>query len=345
MPDQTANLELPFILQSQAQKHVPHNEALQKLDGIVQLAIAGFRDAPPEAPIEGITYGIGAVPSGEWVAAAGMIAMWQDGIWNFVAPRRGWLAWHTDEERLYVHDGANWRAFGTLGTLPMLGINATPDATNRLALSSESTLFSHAGGSHRLKINKADASDTASILFQSDWSGRAEIGLTGSGRLSVKISTDGTTWTEALTVTDTGHLATPQRPIARAHLSAGTFSPSDGSNTGFSSLALAAGGFSLGDAIAGGTGNRLVVPVDGDYEIHLTVLTLDTGPSKTSVVVNGNDVVADTGAVVSIGAGRKITTVAMARLQKDDWICFRHEGSASLQFGYNATELQMVALS
>ena len=31
MPDITPNLALPFILPSQAQKHVTHNEALQQL--------------------------------------------------------------------------------------------------------------------------------------------------------------------------------------------------------------------------------------------------------------------------------------------------------------------------
>lgn len=38
---QTANLKLPYILPSQAQKHVTHNEALRLLDGIVQLAVLG----------------------------------------------------------------------------------------------------------------------------------------------------------------------------------------------------------------------------------------------------------------------------------------------------------------
>ena len=32
MPDTTPNLALPFILPAQAQKHVTHNEALQRLD-------------------------------------------------------------------------------------------------------------------------------------------------------------------------------------------------------------------------------------------------------------------------------------------------------------------------
>lgn len=39
MPDTTANLGLPFILPAQAQKHVTHNEALQRLDVLVQAVV------------------------------------------------------------------------------------------------------------------------------------------------------------------------------------------------------------------------------------------------------------------------------------------------------------------
>ena len=35
MTDTSSNLKLPFILPSQAQKHVTHNEALQILDALV----------------------------------------------------------------------------------------------------------------------------------------------------------------------------------------------------------------------------------------------------------------------------------------------------------------------
>ena len=37
MTDTSSNSKLPFILPSQAQKHVTHNEALQILDALVQL--------------------------------------------------------------------------------------------------------------------------------------------------------------------------------------------------------------------------------------------------------------------------------------------------------------------
>ena len=39
MSEETVNLALPYILSAQAQKHVTHNEALRRLDGMVQLVV------------------------------------------------------------------------------------------------------------------------------------------------------------------------------------------------------------------------------------------------------------------------------------------------------------------
>ena len=45
----TTNLELPYIMASQAQKHVNHNEALKKLDAIVHLAVISRTEIPDTA--------------------------------------------------------------------------------------------------------------------------------------------------------------------------------------------------------------------------------------------------------------------------------------------------------
>lgn len=49
--EQTPNLNLPYIMPAQAQKHVTHNEAIRALDAIVQIGLMD-RDlsAPPPAP-------------------------------------------------------------------------------------------------------------------------------------------------------------------------------------------------------------------------------------------------------------------------------------------------------
>ena len=51
MPDTSPILALPYILPSQAQKHVTHNEALRHLDAIVQLVVISAQfTTPPVNP-------------------------------------------------------------------------------------------------------------------------------------------------------------------------------------------------------------------------------------------------------------------------------------------------------
>jgi hypothetical protein len=63
-----------------------------------------------------------------------------------------------------------------------------------------------------VKLNPAAAADTASVLFQTGYSGRAEIGTTGDDQLRVKVSTNGTAFTEALRI-DAATGATSARAI------------------------------------------------------------------------------------------------------------------------------------
>lgn len=198
---QTANLNLPYLMPSQAQKHVTHNEAIRSLDSLVQLAILD-RDlaTPPGAPAEGDRYLVAVGGTGTWAGRDGEIAAWQDGAWAFLSPRAGWLAWLIDEARLLTFDGSGWidAAVHSINPAPMVGINAIADETNRLSVSSAASLFDQEGGDHRMKINKAASGDTASVLLQSGYSGRAEFGLAGNDDWSVKVSPDGTAWVEAL---------------------------------------------------------------------------------------------------------------------------------------------------
>ena len=201
--DETTNLLLPYILAAQAQKHVTHNEALRKLDALVQLSIVD-RDlsAPPPAPVEGARYIVGASPTGEWAGQAGAIAAWQDGAWAFYAPRAGWIGWIEDEDVAVAWDGASWVGIGggSVNPTPLVGINAIADTTNRLSLNAPASLFNHAGDDHQMKINKATAGDTGTILFQTGFSGRAEMGLAGSDDYSFKVSPDGTNWFDAIVI-------------------------------------------------------------------------------------------------------------------------------------------------
>ena len=196
--DITPNLSLPYILAAQAQKHVTHNDGLRILDALSQIMVFD-RDlaTPPASPSDGARYLVAASPTGTWAGQAGKIAAWQDGAWMFYTPKEGWLVWVADEDLLLAYNGAAFVA-PPLQNVAMLGINTTADATNRLALSSAAALFNHAGAGHQVKVNKAAPTDSASFLFQTGFSGRAEIGTTGDDDFHFKVSPDGVTWREAL---------------------------------------------------------------------------------------------------------------------------------------------------
>ena len=238
----TPNLGLPYILAAQSQKHVTHNEAIRALDAIVQLNILDRNlSTPPVSPVEGDRYLVAAGPTGAWAGQAGKVAAFLDGAWIFYTPKEGWLAWIADENVAVAYDGGAWVGFSGGGgggattfvaltdvpanysgaggklvkvnagatalefnnTVPLLGVNATPDASNKLSISSPSALFNHAGAGHQVKVNKNAAADTASFLFQTAFSGRAEMGTTGDDNFHFKVSPDGTTWKEALVVDKT----------------------------------------------------------------------------------------------------------------------------------------------
>lgn len=200
MSDVSAVLGLPYILPSQAQKHVTHNEALRLLDVLVQLSVLDRTlTVPPAAPEIGQRWIVGFGGTGAWAGRDGQVAALLEDGWLFVVPRAGWRAMVQAEGRGYQFDGAQWLAEGSGPQLfPQVGIATSSDEVNRLAVASEATLFSHAGAGHQVKVNKAAPGDTASLLFQSGWSGRAEMGLAGTDDFAVKVSADGATFVTAL---------------------------------------------------------------------------------------------------------------------------------------------------
>lgn len=216
MDDATPNLSLPLLLPSQAQKHVTHNEALRLLDMVVQLSVLDWAlSDPPDVPIEGDRYIVGPGPTGVWAGQAGKVAVWSSGAWDFLAPVQGWTAWVAAVSRPVTWTGAGWSdASDQERRFARLGVGAAPDDTNRLTVSSPAVLFNHTGAGMQAKLNKALPGDTASLLFQTDFSGRAEIGLSESDNLSMKVSADGSAFTTALTASAaTGEVGLPQGAV------------------------------------------------------------------------------------------------------------------------------------
>src|SRR3954447_5773597 len=208
---QTPNLTLPYIDVNQAQREVVHNNAVRGLDALVQLAVLD-RDlaSPPGAPIDGQRWIVAASPSGAWAGHAQHIAAWQDSAWRFYVPKVGWLAYVVDEGALLAWSGSAWvdamAILATLQNMVLLGIGTTADATNPLSAKLNNTLWTAktvaegGDGNLRYKMSKESAAKTLSLLMQTNFSGRAEIDLSGDDDLHFKVSPDGTTWTEALLI-------------------------------------------------------------------------------------------------------------------------------------------------
>jgi len=107
----TPRLSLPSLAAGQAQKHITVNEALGRLDGLVQLAVQSRTvAAQPASPADGAMHILptGATGAAWFDKAAGLLAHYVDGVWAALTPRAGWLAWIIDEGLALIHDGENW---------------------------------------------------------------------------------------------------------------------------------------------------------------------------------------------------------------------------------------------
>lgn len=145
-----------------------------------------------------------AQASGDWAGHAGEIAVAETGGWAFVAPLVGWQGYVQDEATHVVFDGTAWVVADSGATefqnLSLMGVGTTADATNPLSVAGDATLLTHDVADHRLKINKAAAGNTASMVFQSGFTGHAEMGLAGSDDFDIRVSPDGASWASAMTV-------------------------------------------------------------------------------------------------------------------------------------------------
>lgn len=327
MTDRTTNLSMPFILPSQAQKHVTHNEALLALDAIVQLAVEGESVAPPADPADGTRFLVATNATDDWTGHDGHVAARQDGTWAFLHPKDGWLAWFTTAQKLKIFHGSTWNDLQPDDAAPsMLGINTSADSQNRLAVASEASLFTHAGNGHQVKVNKSAVADTASLLFQSNWTGHAEMGLAGDNSFSIKVS-NGTNWVTALKIGQNGAISQPQRPMGRAYRDTGTAPQAAGSDSGFTQLDQVQGGVSLSTTIIN-TERALRVPTDGVYLLSLLSTATASSGHAVSLMRNRSQSLFTlwSPAVVPMSVAHTQISVLAA----GDELSLRHTGTAQL---------------
>lgn len=205
--DKTPNLALPYILPSQAQKHVTHNEALGLLDAVTQLSVRSRHlTSAPGTPTEGERYIVGNDATGAWAGWDGDIAAFIEGFWLRLVPQPGWQAYIENEGTVVVRKGSGWHfPGGGVREFLGVGINTAGDDVNRLAVKSDAVLLSHddvtpGSGNMRLTVNKKTEVHDAGLVFQSGWSSRALLGLLGDDGFTLKVSPDGSTFHTALSV-------------------------------------------------------------------------------------------------------------------------------------------------
>jgi len=208
---QTPRLGLALLAAAQAQKHVTHNDALASLDGLVQASVLASDVAtPPAIPNEGDAYLVPTTPvaSGAFAGQALNLAFFINGAWRFMVPQSGWLVFVRATSSFVVFYGGLWHGLDdcarSFANLQRVGLGTTADSYNRFAVKANAGYFAAlstgegGSGDFRLTLNKAQSGNTVSCLYQTNWSGRAEIGLTGDDCWRVKVSSDGTLWQDVL---------------------------------------------------------------------------------------------------------------------------------------------------
>ena len=308
---ETARLGLPLIAAEQALKHVTHNEAMEQLGLVVQLAVEEQAvDTPPGSPTSGACYQIGAAATGDWAGHDGELAIWTEGGWRYATPEAGWQLWDKDTSTFYLFDGSDWVELGTsfsaFQNLAMLGVNAAADATNKLSVRSNAALFnaldSGSGGSGdiRLTLNRESGSDTASLVFQSAWSGRAEIGIAGSDDFTFRVSPDGSSFHTGISLDkDNGYVTlnklfgtSPSYPTISAGvltISSSYAIPAPESGTA-DTVDTISGGFDGAILIVTGTAGNTLTFSDGTGNLKLNGnRVLDNFEDSLMLVQRGSD--------------------------------------------------------
>lgn len=208
----TPKLSLEILSASQSQKHVTVNDDVRILDVLVQATcINQTTNTPPGSPADGDTYIVGSSPTGAWSGQALKIAYYNSNAWQFFTAKTGWIVYDVALGSYVQWSGSAWVGFPNISSnVAQLGINTSPSGTNKLAVASSSILFTNIGNNVQIFLNKNAAGDTASTLYETGFSGRAEVGLTGDDNFHFKVSPNGSSYTEALILDKTTGVATMQ---------------------------------------------------------------------------------------------------------------------------------------
>jgi hypothetical protein len=103
--------------QSQAQKEVTVNEALFRIESVLNAgAVSKSIATRPDNPAPGAVYIIPDNPAWPWTGKTGQIAYWRDSFWSYIIPNRGLLLWVDDEKAHYIYANDGWARVHYSGT-------------------------------------------------------------------------------------------------------------------------------------------------------------------------------------------------------------------------------------
>ena len=111
---QTGRLGLPYIVASQAQKEVTHNEGLNRLDAFVTPVVSEITDTPPSSPAVGNLVIVGASPADDFIGHENELAQYLTGGWIFYTPFKWMDAVVESLDSRMTYDGSTWVPFGLI---------------------------------------------------------------------------------------------------------------------------------------------------------------------------------------------------------------------------------------
>lgn len=102
-------LGIPYLVESQAQKEVTHNEAINMLELLVHPISESLLSAPPASPMEGALYLIGLNATGAWQGKDNYITEYIGGAWKYCLPVDGMRLWDKSTDRALFYRAGSWQ--------------------------------------------------------------------------------------------------------------------------------------------------------------------------------------------------------------------------------------------
>lgn len=101
----TPRFALPYLFAGQTQKEAFVNEALARIDLLVNPALVEQRAEPPASVVTGSAYLVATGATGHWSGRAGNLASWTGDQWLFVEPVAGMTVRDLGTSKTLVYDG------------------------------------------------------------------------------------------------------------------------------------------------------------------------------------------------------------------------------------------------